>query len=88
MLGVIILTSNARLSLITGFTTQPFFIWAFGGGLAVILYSVFVPLLLGTRMLIADRGKLGDLNVRKNLIVDRDYTWWQSKRNKPSDNHK
>ncbi|RJO62406.1 MAG: glycerol-3-phosphate acyltransferase [Dehalococcoidia bacterium] len=88
MLIIMLITSNARLSLTGGFITQPFFIWALGGSLAVIVYSVIVPLILGTRMLVADRHKLSDPGVRKNLIIDRDYTWWQSKRSKPSDNKK
>jgi glycerol-3-phosphate acyltransferase PlsY len=88
MLTIMILTSNARLSLTGGFVLQPFLIWALGGSLAVIIFSVIVPLLLGTRMLLADRRKLSDPETRKNLIIDRDYTWWQSKRNKSSDNQK
>jgi glycerol-3-phosphate acyltransferase PlsY len=88
MLAVMVVTSNARLSLIAGFTLQPFFIWVCGGSLAVIAYSIVVPLILGARMLLVDRGKLRDPRTRKNLIIDRDYTWWQSKRNKPSDGQK
>jgi len=88
MLTIMILTSNARLSLTGGFIVQPVLIWALGGSLAVIVYSVMVPLILGTRMLVADRHKLSDPGTRKNLIIDRDYTWWQSKRSKPSDNQK
>ena len=86
MLAVIILTSNARLALTGGFICQPFLIWAFGGSLAIIIYSIIIPLILGGRMLFVDRRKLSDPETRRNLIIDRDYTWWQSKRNKPSDN--
>jgi glycerol-3-phosphate acyltransferase PlsY len=86
MLTIMVLTSNARLSLTGGFIVQPILIWIFGGTLAVIIYSVIVPLILGMRMLIADLHKLSDPQVRNNLIIDRDYTWWQSKRNKPCAN--
>lgn len=86
MLAILIVTSNGRLSLVGGFVTQPFLIWAFGGSLAVILYAVLVPLLLGTRMIYADRHKISDPEIRKNLIIDRNYTWWQAKRPAPSDN--
>jgi glycerol-3-phosphate acyltransferase PlsY len=86
MLTIMILTSNARLSLTGGFLAQPFLIWAFGGSFAVIMFAVIVPLFLGTRMLLADRHKLSDPETRKNLIIDRNYTWWQSKRSKISDN--
>jgi glycerol-3-phosphate acyltransferase PlsY len=80
ILIVEILTSNARLSLTGGFVAQPFLIWAFGGSLSLIVFSICVPLFLGGHMLIADRRKLADPQVRKNLIFDRNYTWWQSKR--------
>jgi glycerol-3-phosphate acyltransferase PlsY len=80
MLVIMIFTSNARLSLTGGFLVQPFLIWVFGGSLAVIIFSVIVPFLLGTHMLIADRHKLSDPETRKKLFIDRDYTWWQSKR--------
>jgi len=36
-------------------------------------------------MLFIDLRKLKDPSVRKNLIIDRDYKWWQSKRNSPPD---
>ena len=85
MLTIMILTSNARLSLIGGFLAQPFLIWAFGGSLAVIIFSIIVPLFLGTRMLIVDRHKLSDPQARKNFIIDRNYTWWQSKRSRVSE---
>ena len=88
MLIIMIITSNARLSLTGGFIVQPILIWSFGGTLAVIIYSIFVPLILGARMLLADLHKLSDPQVRNNLIIDRDYTWWQSKRSKPLDNPK
>jgi len=88
MLIIMVLTSNARLSLTGGFIVQPFLIWAFGGSLAIIAYAVVVPLLLGTRMLLADRHKLSDPETRQNLIIDRDYTWWQTRRIKPSDTKK
>jgi glycerol-3-phosphate acyltransferase PlsY len=86
MLAILILTSNGRLSLIGGFVAQPLLIWAFGGSLALILYAVAVPVLLGTRMIYTDRHKIFDPEARKNLIIDRNYTWWQSKRALPTDN--
>jgi glycerol-3-phosphate acyltransferase PlsY len=84
MLLTMVLTSNARLSLVSGFTVQPVIIWLLGGSAAVIIYAVVVPLLLGTRMVLTDAHKLSDPETRKNLIVDRNYTWWQSRRTKSS----
>jgi glycerol-3-phosphate acyltransferase PlsY len=88
MLLVLILTSNARLSLSLGFVAQPFLIWALGGSFALILYSIAVPVLLGARMLFIDLKKVKDPAVRRNLIIDRDYKWWQSKRGTPPGNNK
>jgi glycerol-3-phosphate acyltransferase PlsY len=88
MLCVLILTSNARLSLTAGFAAQPFLIWAFGGTFALVLYSVVVPVLVGARMLFTDIKKVRDPAVRRNLIIDRDYKWWQSKRGPPPGDNK
>jgi len=89
LLLVVLLTSNARLGLAANFTVQPFIIWAFGGSLALIIYALVVPLLLlGVRMLIDDHDKLSDSYVRKNLIIDHGYTWWQSRRKITSESDK
>lgn len=80
MLLTMILTSNARLSLIAGFVAMPLLMWGFGLGIAVIVFALVLPLLLGTRMVVQDRAKLASPQTRRNLIIDHDYTWWQSKR--------
>jgi acyl phosphate:glycerol-3-phosphate acyltransferase len=80
MLLTMILTSNARLSLFAGFASMPLLFWAFGLDLTVIIYAVALPLILGVRMLAVDWRKLKDPATKKNLIIDRNYTWWQKKR--------
>jgi glycerol-3-phosphate acyltransferase PlsY len=80
MLLTLMLTSNGRLSLVAGFVSMPLLMWAFGLGAMVIAFAAALPLLLGTRMLIADRKKLTSPETRRNLIVDHDYTWWQSRK--------
>jgi glycerol-3-phosphate acyltransferase PlsY len=82
MLLVVLFTSNMRLSLALGFVALALLIWAFGGDLATIIYAVVIPLILGVRMVIADWGKLSQPGTRENLIIDRNFTPWQSRRRK------
>jgi len=82
LLGVSI-TSNVRLSAVFGFIFLPPLIWAFGGELSVILYSIALPvfcMLKAIPRFQSDVDKAG--KERKNLIFDRDYTPWQTKRKK------
>lgn len=77
----VIFTSNVRLSAIVGFVFLPPLIWAFGGELSVILYSIALPVFCLLKMMPrfrSDVDKAGD--EKKGLIVDRDYTPWQTKK--------
>ncbi len=77
----VIFTSNVRLSAIAGFVFLPPLIWAFGGELSVILYSIALPVFCLLKMMPrfrSDVDKAGD--EKKGLIVDRDYTPWQTKK--------
>ncbi len=86
MLAVVLLTSNMRLALSAGFAALPLLAWAFGGPASVALYALALALLLGIRMVIRERHLLADKNTRKNLIFDRDFTPWQTKRRKKENN--
>jgi glycerol-3-phosphate acyltransferase PlsY len=82
LLGVSI-TSNVRLSAIFGFIFLPPLIWVFGGELSVLLYSIALPvfcMLKAIPRFQTDVDKAG--KEKKNLIFDRDYTPWQTKRKK------
>jgi glycerol-3-phosphate acyltransferase PlsY len=80
MLLVMVLTSNARLSLAAGFVSMPLLMWLFGLEVAVILFALALPVLLGARMVVQDWRKLKSPDTRKNLVIDRNYTWWQKKK--------
>jgi glycerol-3-phosphate acyltransferase PlsY len=80
MLAVLILTSNGRLSLMAGFVAMPLLMLAFGLGLAVIVYAIILPLVVGLRMASLDWRKLREPETRRNLIVDHNFTWWQKKK--------
>jgi len=81
LLVALLFTSNVRLSAIAGFVFLPPLIWAFGGELSVILYSIALPVFCLLKMMPrfrSDVDKAGD--EKKGLIVDRDYTPWQTKK--------
>jgi glycerol-3-phosphate acyltransferase PlsY len=80
MLTTMVLTANARLSLMAGFISMPLLFWLFGLELAVVIFAVVLPLLLAARMLAMDWRKLRDPATRQNLIIDRNYTWRQKRR--------
>jgi len=83
LLVVVIFTSNVRLSAVAGFVFLPPLVWAFGGELSVIIYSIVLPVLCLLKMI----PRLGSDAVgaggdKKGLIVDRQYTPWQTKKKK------
>ena len=81
LLVALLFTSNVRLSAIVGFIFLPPLIWAFGGELSVILYSIALPvfcILKAIPRFRSDVDKAGD--EKKGLIFDRDYTPWQTKK--------
>jgi glycerol-3-phosphate acyltransferase PlsY len=83
MLIAVSITSNVRLSAIFGFLFLPPLIWAFGGELSVLLYSIALPvfcILKAIPRFQSDVDKAGE--ERKGLIFDREYTPWQTKRKK------
>ncbi|MGD9117085.1 MAG: glycerol-3-phosphate 1-O-acyltransferase PlsY [Dehalococcoidia bacterium] len=83
MLLGIVFTSNVRLSSIFGFLFFPFIVWAFGGELSVIIYSIALPVFCIVKTIPrfkTDVSKAGE--EKKGLIIDRDYTPWQTKRKK------
>ncbi len=77
---VVLVTSNFRLAMGTGFVLLPFIIWGFGGELSLIVYSVALPFFTGLRAAPVIIRSLTSAEDRKSLIVDRKHTWWQRKR--------
>lgn len=77
---VIITTSNFRLSIAVGLALLPFIIWLFNGSGMFIGYSLALFLFLCLRALPSTRAALADTQNRKNLIIDRDHHFWQSRK--------
>ena len=81
LLLVVLLTSNVRISAVAGFVFFPPLVWAFGGELSVILYSIALPVFCLLRTFLRSRPDVaGAGDDKKGLIFDRDYTPWQSKK--------
>lgn len=83
LLLAVVITSNVRLSAVAGFVFLPLLIWVFGGELSVILYSIALPVFCMLKTIPRLRSDVAKASEgKKGLIVDRDYTPWQTKRNK------
>ena len=83
LLLALFITSNIRLSAVAGFIFLPPLIWAFGGELDIILYSIALPvfaILKAVPRFRSDAAKAGE--DKKGLIFDRGYTPWQTRRKK------
>jgi glycerol-3-phosphate acyltransferase PlsY len=77
------ITSNVRLSAIFGFIFLPPLIWVFGGELSVILYSIALPVFCILKAVPRFQSDVDKADKeKKSLIFDREYTPWQTKRNK------
>jgi glycerol-3-phosphate acyltransferase PlsY len=77
------ITSNVRLSAIFGFIFLPPLIWAFGGELSVILFSIALPVFCLLKAIPRFQSDVDKADKeKKSLVFDRDYTPWQTKRNK------
>ena len=83
LLVALLFTSNVRLSAIVGFVFLPPLIWAFGGELSVILYSIALPIFCMLKSIPAFRSDVAKAGEeKKGLVFDRDYTPWQTKKKK------
>jgi glycerol-3-phosphate acyltransferase PlsY len=77
------ITSNVRLSAIAGFIFLPPLIWAFGGELSVLLYSIALPVFCLLKTIPRFRSDVAKAGAeKKGLIFDRDYTPWQTRKKK------
>jgi glycerol-3-phosphate acyltransferase PlsY len=83
LLIVVSITSNVRLSAIAGFIFLPPLIWAFGGELSVLIFSIALPVFCLLKTIPRFRSDVAKADKeKKSLVFDREYTPWQTKRNK------
>lgn len=78
----VLITSNFRFGAGIGLALLPLFIWLLGGGLDLILYSIGLPLFLVLRNALKFKQELGTSKGKRGLIMDREFTPWQTRRKK------
>ena len=79
---IIVITSNVRLAVVIGLAVLPIIIWQINGSDMLIIYSVIMFLFLAARSLPSTREAMAKAGDKKNLIFDRDYHFWQTKKSK------
>jgi glycerol-3-phosphate acyltransferase PlsY len=82
MAVVLVTTSNGRLAIVAGLALLPILIWQLNGSGMLIAYSVAIFAFLGIRSLPSTREAMAEKDKKKNLIFDRDYHFWQSRKSK------
>ena len=82
ILIVIAITSNVRLAISVGLTLLPLIIWQFNGSGMLIAYSLALFLFLGVRSLPSTREAMTNIGDKKGLIFDREYYFWQQRKNR------
>ena len=76
---VVIPTSNIRLGII-GLACIPVIAWLFDKPAEFIYYPLALVLFLIAYTLIGLQGEIARTTEKKNLIVDKKYTFWQTKK--------
>ena len=82
ILAIIFITSNVRLAVFVGLAVLPFIIWQINGSGMLITYSVVMFLFLCARSLASTREAMARAGDKRNLIFDREYHFWQSRKSK------
>lgn len=77
---LIAVTRNVRLALFA-LVLVPLLDWLFGKDIIYIVCALGLLLFIGIRTMIDLKGELAKEGVRKNLIIDREYTRWQTRKN-------
>ena len=79
---IIVITSNVRLAIIVGLAFLPLIIWQLNGSGMLIAYSLSLLAFLGVRSLPSTREAMANVGNKKGLIFDREYHFWQTKKNR------
>jgi len=74
------ITRNVRLAL-GALVLVPLLQWLFDKDIIYIASALVLLLFIGLRTLIDLRRELAKADVKKNLIIDREYTRWQTRKN-------
>ena len=81
VIALIAVTSNVRLALFALVLT-PLFAWLLDRDLDIIYiyYPLAILLFIGIYTLVGLKGELAKAGTKKNLLIDRDYSPWQTKK--------
>ena len=82
IVALIVITSNVRLAIVVGLAVLPFLIWQINGSVMLIAYSTAMFLFLCARSIPSTREVMAVTADKKSLIFDREYHFWQSRKNK------
>jgi len=81
IIGIVIsLTRNITLSLAVGLALLPLIIWLFGESISLIWYALALAILLGLRYLPNTRRALANVEGKKNILVEKRFKPWQTRR--------
>ena len=78
---VVVITSNIRLGIV-GLAFIPLIAWLFDESWFYVAYPLALFLFLVIRTLVDLKGELARTGGKKNLIFDRDYHFWQTRKAK------
>jgi len=79
VIGLIGVTRNPRLAL-GAMVLIPLLNWLFDRPPTYIYFALGLLLFIGLRTLVSLAGELKKAGTRKNLIIDREYTAWQTRK--------
>ena len=82
MVIVVVITSNVRLAIVVGLALLPLIIWQFNGSGMLIAYSLALFLFLAIRSLPSFREAVANTGDKRGLIFDRDYYFWQTRKDR------
>ena len=77
---VVMITSNIRLGMI-GLAFIPLIAWLFDKPSLLIFYPLALIVFLAIRTLVGIKGEIAKAGGKKRIIFDRDYHFWQTKKN-------
>ncbi len=77
---IAIVTSNIRLAITIGLFLLPIIVWQLNGSITFIIYTVALALFLLAISFTGMKQAVTDSRLKKNLIIDRNYHFWQARK--------
>jgi len=82
---ITVVTSNVRLAIIIGLVFLPIIVWQLNGSITFIIYTAALALLLLAISFTGMKQAVTDSHQKRNLIIDRDYHFWQARKKPKSE---